>query len=648
MQVSLGSSSLEGVREVGGFGQPLHSLYPQIQAVLSSELGSEATHLFAEPVVDHAGNRIDWYTQGDPDQKPVRLNDLSEAQQQPILDQIDRLLARGQELIARYATSNDPRRVQLGAMLKAVLHSPAATDIFIVQDQPVIIGWGFALDRPWDITAAASRPITTPPSAPPSDVAMPEIAMPELVGAVEPTTIPPSAALSSPAIDASSKPLVPESLPELPSQSEPLQPADLPQQPTSRLQPERPPAAAVNPPPLFKADAVETVAQQHPSPSSADASAAAIRQTFPLRYVVVGSRYFWSVFALSVVFAVATIAFWINKNQNAASPIAEADGLLIQAQQAEQALRARLNQLSTQLAARSSQCKPSTDANPTAANPALTDSNTVHSVHANKASAASPIQSTVSGNQLPTTSALTATTPADAIDSEQPLRAPPTTPNASDAIPDDSPHKNGNGREPQPNTLSSSTDLTPTSATPATSGSVTRESLEQTLENALTGPPSAPLKRPPSTTLPTKTEPTPDERQEFTNRLSAAGATTGEITVTLLWNSSADMDLVVRCPSGQQLDYRNPSACGGALDVDANSDRTHLRERPVENAFWPAGKAAPGAYEIAVRYAPRKDEQKPQETPFQVRFIRGGQESVFKGIAQPNAVMPVTAFTIER
>jgi hypothetical protein len=147
---------------------------------------------------------------------------------------------------------------------------------------------------------------------------------------------------------------------------------------------------------------------------------------------------------------------------------------------------------------------------------------------------------------------------------------------------------------------------------------------------------------------PVKAEPTAEERREFASRLSAAGAATGEITVTLLWNSPGDLDLVVRCPSGQQLDYRNPAACGGALDVDANAARASLSDRPVENAFWRAGQAAPGSYQVVVRYAPRKDERNPRETPFQVRLIRGGQESVFKGAIRPHAVTPVTTFIVER
>ncbi|MCB1822579.1 MAG: hypothetical protein KDI73_13540, partial [Candidatus Competibacteraceae bacterium] len=148
--------------------------------------------------------------------------------------------------------------------------------------------------------------------------------------------------------------------------------------------------------------------------------------------------------------------------------------------------------------------------------------------------------------------------------------------------------------------------------------------------------------------LTVQADPTPEERQEFTNRLSATGAAIGEITATLLWNGNADLDLVVLCPSGEMLDYQNPHECGGTLDVDANTARDSLSDRPVENVFWPAGQALPGTYRIIVRYAPRKDEQQPQSTSFQVRLIRNNQEKVFKGMAKPRKASPVTNFTVER
>nr|HMQ13191.1 hypothetical protein [Candidatus Competibacter phosphatis] len=181
-------------------------------------------------------------------------------------------------------------------------------------------------------------------------------------------------------------------------------------------------------------------------------------------------------------------------------------------------------------------------------------------------------------------------------------------------------------------------------------------SLARTLEEQLSGelnrssPPSiqpVPSSMP-AESPPVKSAPTLEERREFDQRMSAAGAAMGEVTVTLLWNSHGDLDLVVNCPTGRQLDYRNPAECGGTLDVDANTARDKLQDRPVENVFWPAGKAMSGTYRIAVRYVPRKDEQSPQETSYQVRLSRGGQESVFKGTIRPGAIVPVTGFTVER
>jgi hypothetical protein len=173
--------------------------------------------------------------------------------------------------------------------------------------------------------------------------------------------------------------------------------------------------------------------------------------------------------------------------------------------------------------------------------------------------------------------------------------------------------------------------------------------LAQALEEELGGSrPSAvaPLQAEPTIEPPVQAEPTSEERQEFASRLSAAGAATGEITATLLWDGNADLDLVVRCPSGQTLDYLTPQGCGGTLDVDANSARDSLSGKPVENIFWPAGQATPGAYKIAVRYEPRKDERNPQPVPFQIRLIRDSQEKVFKGTIRPRKTLPIANFTV--
>lgn len=677
MQVSLGSSSFEGVREVGGFGQPLHLLYPQIQAVLNSELGPEAASMFAEPVVDRASNRIDWYAQGDPDEKPVRLDALPEDQRQPVFDQLGELLRRGQQLVERYTASSDPRRVQLGAMLSAVLHPPATADVFLIQGQPVIIGWGFALDKPWDIVANPLRQTTAPASIKPAhDVAMPDLDRPALANAVSaplPTVdLPPSSFVEPQTESSLFMSTAPLPTPRA-AQSAPI-PESLPE-PSPMLSVASSSTASQSPAPVVEQPAPAAgVAKASPALESEPASAA----TFS--YVVVGSRPFWSVFALAILLTLIAV-FWLAIGRPLPKPMAGAiaervpnagwERALAQAQQTELELRARLEPLLVQLAERRSQCPLSAAANPALANPAARGSehagviSTVpgkttgsHREHSpitppiTRTDTGQPIQPspTVPGSATGSRPAIPATTAplAEGAVLPMPLHSQDSNSGQAPKTPLPAPSSSPPAGANPPVVTPPSPPMTPA---PASRSTAAKPSLDQALEEELAGResvPSTPDQRQPPALSSTKAEPTLEERQEFASRMSAAGAATGEITATLLWNSPGDLDLVVRCPSGQQLDYRNPAECGGALDVDANSTRTSLSARPVENAFWPAGKAAPGNYEIAVRYAPRKDEQNPQQTPFQVRLVRDGQESVFKGAVRPNTVTPVTTFTVAR
>lgn len=632
-QILLSSDSFAGVRETGGFGQPLHALHPQIRAVLASELGPEAAGLLAEPVVDRTHNRIDWYTEGDPARPPTVLSDLPEERRQPILARVCDLLERSREVAERYAASGDPRRVQLGAMLRAALNVPAETEVFLVEERPVMIRWGFMPDRPWETLADSARgatgvPFAAEPAEPPRDVVMPEIAMPEL----ELAAAPESSAGMTPEIE---PPPVPASVsapsPPSPASASAVSPQPPPESPTSEV----PPAAGFEPP-----------AKSEPESR--------------FYYVVVGSRYFWSVFALAVLLAVS-VAVWWGLGKPSLDPMAgetppslaldaDLDRALTEAQHTEVELRNRLEDLLVQLAERRGRC-----ALPVAGTNAATAAPAPETGGSREIPARSTVA--VARGESPREPAVTAPAPATDRAAGSRGEAPaadraagpataaiPSLPGATD-FPDTTSPLPAGSESPQPTGM---------------------ESPARTLEDVLTGRApavTAPVRQPPSSRVeppveaepepvqtepPVKAEPTAEERREFSSRLAAAGAATGEITATLLWNSSGDLDLVVRCPSGQQLDYRHPSACGGALDVDANAARASLSDRPVENAFWPVGRAAPGHYEIVVRYAPRKDEQNPRETPFQVRLIRGGQESVFKGAIRPNAMVSVTTFTVER
>jgi hypothetical protein len=76
---------------------------------------------------------------------------------------------------------------------------------------------------------------------------------------------------------------------------------------------------------------------------------------------------------------------------------------------------------------------------------------------------------------------------------------------------------------------------------------------------------------------------------------------TGDVQVTLRWNSNADLDLHVIDPFGEEIYFGNKFAnSGGELDVDANASCGQAAAHPVENIYWPTGGAPDGTYQVSV------------------------------------------------
>jgi hypothetical protein len=75
---------------------------------------------------------------------------------------------------------------------------------------------------------------------------------------------------------------------------------------------------------------------------------------------------------------------------------------------------------------------------------------------------------------------------------------------------------------------------------------------------------------------------------------------TGDIQITLRWQSSADLDLHVTEPNGTEIWYsdKGPTSTGGRLDVDSN---VNCEENgSVENVYWPVGQAPEGRFQVEV------------------------------------------------
>jgi hypothetical protein len=134
-----------------------------------------------------------------------------------------------------------------------------------------------------------------------------------------------------------------------------------------------------------------------------------------------------------------------------------------------------------------------------------------------------------------------------------------------------------------------------------------------------------------------RTEVPGDPASEFDERLEREGARTGAVTVTLMWDSNADLDLAVTCPSGETISYGNGRACEGELDVDMNYGSNHSNQ-PVENVVWP-GAAPSGSYQIGVRRPSARGDDG-QATPYRVRVVMNGETTIHEGEVSRDGTLP--------
>ena len=70
---------------------------------------------------------------------------------------------------------------------------------------------------------------------------------------------------------------------------------------------------------------------------------------------------------------------------------------------------------------------------------------------------------------------------------------------------------------------------------------------------------------------------------ELERRLKKAGARVGQVTLSLKWDSTDDLDIHVDTPAGE-ISFSDKQKGGGWLDVDMNP--CHETNEPVENVFW--------------------------------------------------------------
>lgn len=102
---------------------------------------------------------------------------------------------------------------------------------------------------------------------------------------------------------------------------------------------------------------------------------------------------------------------------------------------------------------------------------------------------------------------------------------------------------------------------------------------------------------------------------------------TGDIQISLSWDSDADLDLHVVEPSGEEIYYGNStSRTGGRLDLDSN--RRCSSGPRNENVTWPSGRAPNGHYVVRVNHWSNCGASR---TNYTVRVIAGEHSEIRTG-----------------
>lgn len=121
---------------------------------------------------------------------------------------------------------------------------------------------------------------------------------------------------------------------------------------------------------------------------------------------------------------------------------------------------------------------------------------------------------------------------------------------------------------------------------------------------------------------------------------------TGDVQILLNWNNYNDLDLCCTDPGGETVWFENKSvASGGQLDIDMNVDYPGSIT-PVENIYWPTGKAPNGTYNVyLINY--KNHEPYINSTPYTIKVKYGGKNKVYKGIIKKeDKSLHICSFTL--
>jgi hypothetical protein len=111
----------------------------------------------------------------------------------------------------------------------------------------------------------------------------------------------------------------------------------------------------------------------------------------------------------------------------------------------------------------------------------------------------------------------------------------------------------------------------------------------------------------------------------------------GKVTVSLIWNTTDDLDLAIEDPQGQNLWYKSENYSYGELDIDQNrgAENEPLTQYPIENIIL--DNPIPGRYYVKVNFYTKRSNL--SEIPYYLEVNIGGkvyklEQSVYQASKQ--------------
>lgn len=120
-------------------------------------------------------------------------------------------------------------------------------------------------------------------------------------------------------------------------------------------------------------------------------------------------------------------------------------------------------------------------------------------------------------------------------------------------------------------------------------------------------------------------------------RLQSYGAKTGDVQISIAWNTTDDIDLHVVFSPGNGLtdtiNWTNPTGrlSKGMLDIDMNANGAFVSRTPVENIFWPKNSSPKGYFRVSVHFFRSWSNQ--NRVPVVVRIQSNGKVQEYKIVA---------------